>query len=72
MRYVDLLRLRDQTIEDRFLAQLEASDEVKETLREKLGRAMQEANTDLAAQLETLFGNEEARRILEVATQANV
>ena len=71
MKYVDLLRLRDQTIEDKFLAQLEASDEVRESYREKLGQAVKQANKDLAVQLETLFGHEEARRIIEVA-QANV
>jgi hypothetical protein len=70
MRYADLLTLREQTIRDKFLSAVPATDQQKVAYQELLVKVAQEADQDLFAQLKDLFGAAEARRILERKQQA--
>lgn len=65
MKYAELLALREQTIRDKFLREVTATDKQKEEYQQLLVRIAQEADRDLNKQLEDLFGITEARRILE-------
>jgi hypothetical protein len=64
MKYLTLLQLRDQTIEDKFL-ESELVGEAKEQFRAALESAVKAANADLPRQLADLFGTEKANQLLE-------
>jgi hypothetical protein len=58
MRYMDLMRLRDNTIRDYFLKEVPVSDEDKKKYFDLFEKAKQQADQDLIVQLRGLFGKE--------------
>ena len=60
MRYIDLLRLRDQAIKDRLLTLLPIPDDSKEQYRQLYEKAILQATEDLRQDLESLVGAERA------------
>ncbi len=70
MRYIDLLTLRQRSIKDRFLTKITATPEQKQDFSKLLESLAKEADKDLLVQLRTLFGNEEADRIMAKKNQA--
>ena len=60
VRYIELLRLRDQAIKDRLLTLLPIPDESKEQYRQLYEKAVLEATEDLRHDLESLVGTEQA------------
>jgi hypothetical protein len=58
MKYGELLALRDQTIRDILLAELQATDQDKEQVGALFDKALQVANRDVEQQLRDLFGKD--------------
>ena len=57
MKYAELLALREQTIRDKFLREVIATDKQKEEYQQLLVRITQEADRDLNKQLERSVRN---------------
>jgi hypothetical protein len=71
MKYIELIRLRDQAIEDRLLSLLPVPDTEKDQYRRFFEEAVREATQDLRRDLELLVGNDQAE-ILIKATERTI
>jgi hypothetical protein len=56
MRYIDVMKLRDNTIRDFFLKELPVSDEEKTNYIRLFDTAVEQANSDVITQLRIVFG----------------
>jgi len=70
MKLSDLLSLRERLIRDRFLTKIPGTEEQKEKYAQLYRSVAQQADEYLLKQLERLFGNKEARELLELKRAA--
>jgi hypothetical protein len=70
MKLADLLSLRERLIRDGFLKQMSATDAQKEEYARLYRRIEQQADEQLLKQLARLFGNKEAKELLELKQAA--